>query len=75
MASVYKSWWHSNGATDEERSSLREICPPERRKNEFEIDTALHILSDQMLYARALMTVPELAQGPDREISLKPPSP
>jgi carboxyl-terminal processing protease len=79
LLSTYQLWWQSNGVSRQKRNDLREICPPERRKNKLETEVALQILADTMLYARAMMSVPELAQkplqSPDREISSQPTTP
>ena len=76
LLSTYRTWWQSNGISKQNRDRLREICSPERRKNNLEVSVALKILADKMLYARAVMSVPELAQNPtqslDRKISLQP---
>lgn len=75
LSSTYQAWWQSKGISDKNRNNLREICPPERRKNKLEVEIALQVLADSMIYARAMMSVPELAKGPHREISLQPATP
>ena len=75
VLSTYQAWWQSNKITNDKRNSLRETCPPERRKSNLEVDIATALLADKLLYARAMMDVPEMAHRPYRELSLQPSTP
>jgi len=60
---IFTQWRRPELLTKDERSRLRDICPPERHDNDNDRKVAKRILMDQALYSRALALTATTAQA------------
>ena len=51
---VEAAWRKAGSGDDERRKNLRASCPSERRRDSFDVEVARRLLSNRVLYARAL---------------------